>query len=208
MCVCVCVRERERERKREIQNFRSISSGDCMYEGNTPPSVYEYENTLFYEFSLRLLGFWLQAVLYVRVRERERLSSPFLQLHVCVRKKLFMKIFLCKYESTAFCKCVRRSDLQVPCVGCVFLRERACARERLGESRGRRERSIWRKRVRLCVCVSTEWRRPIGCLIFIGLFPQKNPIISGSFAKQYLQLEASYGSSPPCTCHDPLASNS
>jgi len=141
MCVCVCERERERERKREIQNFRSISSGDCMYEGNTPPSVYEYENTLFYEFSLRLLGFWLQAVLYVRERERERLSSPFLQLHVCVRKKLFMKIFLCKYESTAFCKCVRRSDLQVPCVGCVCLRERACARERLGESRGQ-EREI------------------------------------------------------------------
>jgi len=44
----------------------------------------------------------------------------------------------------------------------------------------------------------TGWRRVIGCLIFIGHFPKKNPTLSGSLAKPDLQLEASYQSLPPC----------
>jgi len=52
------------------------------------------------------------------------------------------------------------------------------------------------------MCVGTGWQRPIGCLIFVGHSPPKSPMISGSFAKNDLQLEAPYECLPDCS--DPL----
>jgi len=39
---------------------------------------------------------------------------------------------------------------------------------------------------------------PCNACIFMGHFPQKSPMISGSFTKNDLQLKVSCGSLPPC----------